>query len=173
VQFVSDLINHENKQFYSFEQIQEKLETINFLKLYRLIARIPKAFKDCLKENILDIHCDTHDTTDKNVSNKKAKFIYRSLIDKIVQNPTDKFLKWEELLDIEITVCSEYFVIMKRPCRDTYLRNFQFKFLHRIIATNSFLYKIKLKDTHLCTSCKANNETIEHLFFDCPITYRL
>jgi hypothetical protein len=60
----------------------------------------------------------------KIVSNKKAKFIYRSLIDKIVQNPTDKFLKWEELLDIEITDWSEYFVIMKRSCRDTYLRNF-------------------------------------------------
>jgi hypothetical protein len=44
-----DLINHENKQFYSFEQIQEKLETNNFLKFYRLIARIPKAFNDCLK----------------------------------------------------------------------------------------------------------------------------
>jgi hypothetical protein len=49
VQFVSDL--NENKQFYSFEQFQEKLETNNFLKFYRLIARIPKAFKDCLKEN--------------------------------------------------------------------------------------------------------------------------
>jgi hypothetical protein len=64
VHFVSDLINHENKQFYSFEQIQEKLETNNFLKFYRLIARIPKAFKDYLKENFLDIHFDTHDTTD-------------------------------------------------------------------------------------------------------------
>jgi hypothetical protein len=29
---------------------------------YRLIARIPKAFKDCLKENLFDIHFDTHDT---------------------------------------------------------------------------------------------------------------
>jgi hypothetical protein len=38
---------------------------------------------------------------------------------------------------------------------------------------NSFLYKTKLKDTHLCSFCKANDETIEHLFFDCPITYRL
>jgi hypothetical protein len=90
VQFASDLINHENKQIHSFEQIQEKLETNKF---YRLIARIPKAFKDCLKEILLDIHFDTHDTTDpfvkkKIVSNKKAKFIYRNLIDKIVQNPT-------------------------------------------------------------------------------------
>ena len=64
VQFASDLINHENKQIHSFEQIQEKLETNNFLKFYILIARIPKAFKDCLKENLFDIHFDTHDTTD-------------------------------------------------------------------------------------------------------------
>jgi hypothetical protein len=64
VQFASDLINHENKQIYSFEQIQEKLETNNFLKFYGLIARIRKAFKDCLKENLLYIHFDTHDTTD-------------------------------------------------------------------------------------------------------------
>jgi hypothetical protein len=87
--------------------LQEKLETNNFLKFYRLIARIPKAFKDCLKENLLDIPFYTHDTTEtfvkKIVSNKKAKFIYRNLIDKIVQNPTEKYLKWGELLDIEIT----------------------------------------------------------------------
>ena len=49
---------------YSFEQIQQKLETNDFLKFYRLIARIPKAFKDCLKENLLDIHFDIQDTTD-------------------------------------------------------------------------------------------------------------
>ena len=71
VQFVSDLINHENKQFYSFEQIQEKLETNNFLKFYRLIARIPKAFKDCLRENILDIHFDTTDTFVKQIVSNK------------------------------------------------------------------------------------------------------
>jgi hypothetical protein len=50
--FKLKVINHENMQFYSFEQIQEKLETNNFLKFYILIARIPKAFKDCLKENL-------------------------------------------------------------------------------------------------------------------------
>jgi hypothetical protein len=49
------------------EQIQEKLETNNFLKFYRLIARIPKAFKDCLKENLLDIHFDTTDTFVKKI----------------------------------------------------------------------------------------------------------
>jgi hypothetical protein len=81
-----------------------------------LIVRIPKAFKDCLKENLLDLHFDAHDTTDtfvkkKIVSNKKAKFIYRSLIDNIVQNPTDKFLKWEELL---VRIFCNYEKMMQR-----------------------------------------------------------
>jgi hypothetical protein len=34
VQFASDLINHENKQIHSFEQIQEKLETNNYIQQF-------------------------------------------------------------------------------------------------------------------------------------------
>ena len=82
-------------------------------------------------------------------------------------------MKWEELLVIDTTEWSEYFMITKKSCRDAYLRTFQYKFLHRIIATNTFLYKIKLKDTKLCTFCKLGEETIEHLFFECPITFQL
>jgi hypothetical protein len=40
-----------------------------------------------------------------------------------------------------------------------------------IIPTNSFLHKIKLKNTNLCTFWKIHDETIEHLFFDCPVTH--
>ena len=58
---------------------------------------------------------------------------------------------------------------MKKSCRDTYLLSFQYKLLHRIIPTNTFLYKIKIKDTKLCTFCKTDDETIEHLFFDCTL----
>jgi hypothetical protein len=58
------------------------------------------------------------------------------------------------------------------PFSNLYIQQF-FPFQQFVSWTNSFLYKIKLQDTHLCTCCKANAETIEHLFFDCPITYRL
>ena len=30
--------------------------------------------------------------------------------------------------------------------------------------------KIKLKNTNLCTFCKILDESIEQLFFDCPVT---
>jgi hypothetical protein len=71
----------------------------------------------------------SHDTTDtfvkKIVSNKKAKFIYRSLIDNIVQNPTDKFLKWEELL----------FALQK---------------VHKCVSFNFILYKNEFVAIILC-----------------------
>jgi hypothetical protein len=36
------------------------------------------------------------------------------------------------------------------------------------LGTNTFLYKIKVKDCNLCTFCKEEPETIEHLLWWCP-----
>ena len=47
---------------------------------------------------------------------------------------------------------------------DSKTRNFQFKILHRIIATNDFLYKVDIIDNNLCTFCDLEIETLEHLF---------
>lgn len=37
--------------------------------------------------------------------------------------------------------------------RNSFLQNFQFKIVHRILPCNSFLLKCKLKETELCTFC--------------------
>ena len=50
------------------------------------------------------------------------------------------------------------------------LRNFQFKFLNRRIATNSFLFKIKFPESNRCCFCQSAQETLLHLFWECPIT---
>jgi len=52
----------------------------------------------------------------------------------------------------------------------TKLRNFLFKFLHRRIATNSFLFKIKFSESNLCCFCQTAQEMLLHLFWECPIT---
>ena len=44
----------------------------------------------------------------------------------------------------------------------------QFHTFHRLIPTNKYLKKLKLTDSNLCTFCKLEAETIEHLFVDCP-----
>jgi hypothetical protein len=80
-------------------------------------------------------------------------------------------LKWEEILGIDIADWSIYFRILKKCCRDTYLINLQYKFLHRVIPTNTFLFKIHIKDTKLCSFCNVEDETVEHLFFNCPLLF--
>ena len=51
--------------------------------------------------------------------------------------------------------------------RESKLRTFQFKFLHRRIATNSYLFIIGIASDNLCSSCRERKETILHLFWKC------
>jgi hypothetical protein len=46
-----------------------------------------------------------------------------------------------------------------------YVRNIRIN--QRILGTNKFLYKIKVKDNAFCTFCQEDEETIEHLFWNC------
>ena len=50
---------------------------------------------------------------------------------------------------------------------------FQYKILHRILSTNSLLFKWKLKETQLCNFCNEAKETILHLFWECNIVKSL
>lgn len=47
------------------------------------------------------------------------------------------------------------------------LRWFQMRILHRILPTEKYLHSCKIVDSALCSFCKAENETIDHLFFQC------
>jgi len=54
--------------------------------------------------------------------------------------------------------------------RETKLRVFQYKFLHRRIATNAFLCKIGIKQVDSCSFCGESTETLVHLFWNCKYT---
>ena len=56
---------------------------------------------------------------------------------------------------------------------DTVLTSFQYKILHRIQTTNTYLFTCKLKNSNLCDFCSSSIETIEHKFWECPITQHL
>ena len=54
-----------------------------------------------------------------------------------------------------------------RITNDVQLRWFHYRIIHRILATNTLLYKIGIEDSDLCTFCKCNAETLSHLFWEC------
>ena len=47
---------------------------------------------------------------------------------------------------------------------------FQFKFLHRRIPTNNFLFRIGLQGYEKCSFCHTSSESIIHLFWSCRQT---
>ena len=76
--------------------------------------------------------------------------------------------KWEETMQKPINWKKVYQLPFKSTV-DVTLRNFQYKFLHRIIPTNKFLYKCKLSNTNLCDFCSSSVENIDHIFWECTI----
>ena len=47
------------------------------------------------------------------------------------------------------------------------IRNFQFRLIHRIIATNSQLHKWGIKENGLCSFCNVVEENYVHMFCQC------
>lgn len=55
-----------------------------------------------------------------------------------------------------------------KSTKDNQLRWFQLRLLHRIMPTKKYLYHRKVKESATCTFCNQEDQTIEHLFWDCP-----
>ena len=68
---------------------------------------------------------------------------------------------------------AEIYHIPFKVTQDTKLQWLQYRISHRILTTNKFLAKIKLVNSSLCTFCNFEDETIEHLFWNCVKTCSL
>jgi len=73
----------------------------------------------------------------------------------------------EKFDNVNLDFTSFYIEMKKALSIDTTIREFQNKIVHRILATNHLLFKMKISDYDLCTFCFSNSETIEHIFWDC------
>ena len=48
-----------------------------------------------------------------------------------------------------------------------YYQMVQYKLIHRILNVNVYLEKCKIENSKLCSICKNNDETIDHVFIEC------
>ena len=93
VQYLCDLIDPHSGNFYTFEQTRNKLNTNNFFNVnFDILSK-----RDAYLERI--------------VHSKNVRFVYKGLVNAIISLPTEKFSKWEKLLNCEITNWSKYFII--------------------------------------------------------------
>ena len=65
---------------------------------------------------------------------------------------------------------SDYFKIPHTANRDVNIKMFQYKILHRILATNKKLKQYGIKDSDNCDFCGIETESILHIFCECDLT---
>lgn len=67
-------------------------------------------------------------------------------------NVNKKWIKNKNMLFFKIT-------------KDVQLRWFNYRIVHQIFATNTYLYKFGIADSELCKFCGYNAETLGYLFW--------
>jgi len=58
------------------------------------------------------------------------------------------------------------FTSLKTICRETKLKEFQYKLIHQIVVTKKELYRYGIKEDGKCQNC-GEKDSIDHTFRDC------
>ena len=89
------------------------------------------------------------------------------------ERPKSSQEKWRNETNDELdqNIAWEVAYEMAFKCtKSSKLRVFNFKFLHRRLATNTFLKKMGLVDDEICILCQSERESLFHLFRKCAKT---
>ena len=95
---------------------------------------------------------------------KPTRLIYKSVLNHTIPTCIEKWVVQNIPND------TDWNVIFKLPfvaIKDPKVQYFQFRFLHRILGINSYLYKLNIIESPLCSFCRSSEETIQHLFWEC------
>lgn len=166
--FINDL--KIGKEFMSFDQfIQCYGVRTNYLEYFGLLNAIPQSWKSKIK-NSDKLESIENDLVIKVKNDSKScKFFYKHFLSNIIQEPDKITRKWSDIFNTDDIEWPQIFLSSITETKNNKINMLQFKILHRIVATNTFLLKCNKKETELCSFCNETRETITHLFFSCNL----
>ena len=169
--FFSDLLG-KDKQFLKYEEISNNIGiNTNFIQYNGLIHAI-NIYKNNLnlKSQENNITRPIQPTCIKvlNRDEKGCQTVYRILIEN--KNVPTAQGKWEREEQIpENFQWNKVYTTLHTLTKDTHLKWFQYRLQNRILATNTYLTKIGIKNSESCSFCNTQRETLKHLFYECDI----
>lgn len=169
VKHLKDIFDQDSNTFYSFRKLKDKYDLTNaeFLKYIGLLNSIPKEWKTKIKHENINIQPDLKLVNHVKTTKQVNKYIYNCLIDKTHTYEVKPEKKWNECFEEETLTWKLIYTAPFKSTNDVQLRNFQYKYLMRVIPTNLFLTKCRITDSSLCSFCNMEIETINHLFWEC------
>ena len=172
IKYINDLINDEGN-IYSWEQFSRTYGISHPFEFLSVTQAIPRNWKKRIKETGKKQDNITNSNILKLKSLKKpSRHFYWEFMSNFCTRPEKSEKKWNTLLEESLSEneWQHLYCYLPNVTKETKLHALQTKIYHRILPTNSWLYKCNLASTVSCDFCHIERETIEHLFFECTIT---
>ena len=156
IQLIEHIYDFRKKEFYNFNELLSlyDLPKKYFLFYNSLISSISKEWKSKLKvEN--EYNYQRKETLLHKTLNKRHvnKFLYQQQLQKEEIADIKHESKWTNIFEENNLNWKDIYITPIKPTIDTKLRDFQYKFITRILPTNTFLYKCKISNSNLCDFC--------------------
>ena len=141
----------------SISQCSSSFMNCNFLQYLQVVSAIPKRLLEKAKQNLDPKFTFSEDNTlfqlsstiQVNLLKSRSKDYYWLFINKV--NPELKApKKWARDLQFNNIELNGYFKNLKSICKENNLREFYFKFLHRIIVTRKELWLYGIECNNAC-----------------------
>ena len=175
---IQELLN-ENCQYLTFQDFQIKYHCkTNFLQFYQILSAIPGFLKEKARtpgQNPMlnySENCTSfllNQNTEINLEKFKARDYYHLLLAKKHQSLPTGPKRWGTDLSMDAEDWKEIFSANPKLCKENKLKEFQFKFIHRIVVTKKELFKYGIHADSDCTYC-SEPDSIDHTFINCTFT---
>ena len=176
---IQELLN-ENGQYLTFQDFQIKYHCkTNFLQFYQILSAIPGFLKEKartrLGQNPMLNYSENYTSfllnqnTEINLEKFKARDYYHLLLAKKHQSLPTGPKRWGTDLSMDTEDWKEIFSANPKLCKENKLKEFQFKFIHRIVVTKKELFKYGIHADSDCTYC-SEPDSIDHTFIKCTFT---
>ena len=149
---INDLLD-ESGNFLTFHEFRDKYSCeSNFLQYYQVVSAIPERLRSLAKcSDIMNKSFFTgnnnifSESTQINLYKAKSKDFYNLLNVKIHTEDQTGPKRWSEKLSLKKDVWTKIFKSLKNICKETKLKEFQFKLIHGKIVTKKELFRFGIK----------------------------
>ena len=150
----------------------------SFLQYYQVLSAIPKHLLSIAKQpdtfnksffTSKDIIFPLNESTQINFGTARSRDFYKLLVSRTHTHVQTGPNRWSEKLSINKDSWTGIFKSLKNICKETRLREFQFKLIHRIVITRKELFKFGIRTDDECLYC-GDKDSIDHTFIECPYT---
>ena len=104
-----------------------------------------------------------------NLLKAKSKDFYWLIIHRRYNDQHSGLRRWNRTITEDKTNWKKIFTSVRKVCKENKLREFHFKFIHRVVVTKKELFRFNIKPYSNCVYC-GESDSIDHTFIECQFT---